>query len=294
MPRAKKSLGQNFLVDPNIQHKIVAALEPAPDDVVLEIGPGTGALTRLIAGKVQKLVAVELDDDLVSRLRAEFAGRADVTILHRDFLELDLADVSDDPTRLKIIGNIPYNITTPLIFHLLERDSRPAVIVLMVQREVADRILAPPHDKAYGALSVGIRTVAAVERLFHVKRGAFRPVPNVDSTVLRIVPARPPPLTPNEEEDLRALTRAAFGWRRKQLQKTLRSSEVYGLGPEEVTTVERESGIALDTRPEDLAPEQFVTLAATLRRVRAPRGKQPGAPTDYATARMDESRTEMK
>ncbi len=265
MRRAKKSLGQHFLVDQNIQRKIVEALDPQPHDSVLEIGPGTGALTRRLAGQVHRLVAIELDRDLARALQLEFAGRDDVVILHGDVLHFDLADVGSDAARLKVAGNIPYNITSPLIFRLLEHDYRPAEIVIMVQREVAERILAPPGDREYGALSVGVRSVASVQRLFHVGRSAFRPVPRVDSTVLRITPYRAEPLTADEEKDLRSLTRAAFGWRRKQLQKILRSAPGYGLDATAVNGLSRETGIDLDARPEQLAPEDFITLARALR-----------------------------
>lgn len=272
MPRARKSLGQNFLVDANIQRRIVEALGAGPGDDVLEIGPGTGALTRHLAGAVRRLVAIELDDRLVASLRREFAGAPGVEIVHADALGLDLAELVEDVAALKVVGNIPYNITTPLIFWLIERPVRPARIVLMVQKEVADRILAEPGRKAYGALSVGVRAVAAVERLFPVGRGAFRPIPEVDSAVVRIEPFRPPPLTAAEERDLRALTRAAFTWRRKQIQRILRSAPGYGLGPGEVDAVGRAAGIDVNARPEALAPEAFIRLARALRTAGYPDG----------------------
>lgn len=265
MVRAKRSLGQNFLMDPMIQRRIVAALDAGPADEVLEIGPGTGALTRHLAGGVRHLIAVELDDRLVDMLRAEYATVPGVEVLHADALELDLADLTRDLDALKVIGNIPYNITTPLIFWLLDRPVRPRCIVLMIQKEVADRICAPPGTKTYGALSVGVQTVAAVERLFTVGRGAFRPAPDVDSAVIRITPFRPPPLRRAEELDLRALTRAAFAWRRKQLQKILRSAPDYGLAPAVATRVEEETGIGLQQRPEALRPDEFIRLSRRLR-----------------------------
>lgn len=277
MARAKKSLGQNFLVDRNIQLKIVEALGAGPGDEVLEIGPGTGALTRHLAGAVRRLVAVELDDELVASLRQEFSGAPGVEIIHADALRLDLDDVVEDVARLKVVGNIPYNITSPLIFWLLERTPRPARIVLMIQKEVADRILAEPGAKAYGALSVGVRTVAEIERLFLVRRGSFRPVPDVDSAVIRITPAQPPPLTAQEERDLRALTRASFSWRRKQLQKILRAAPGYELSADEVAAVGRAAEVDTDARPEALPPEAFIRLARSLRAAGYPRGDE--APT---------------
>jgi 16S rRNA (adenine1518-N6/adenine1519-N6)-dimethyltransferase len=260
--RAKRSLGQNFLVDPNAQRRIVDALGPSPDDEVMEIGPGQGALTRHLVGRVRRLVLVELDDALAARLALEHAGDAAVTVIHRDVLEVPLEEVSADPARLKVIGNIPYNITTPILFSLLERRPRPREIVLMVQREVADRILAPHGSRTFGALAVGVRAVADVERVLDVGRRAFRPVPDVESTVIRVVPHDPPRLTPDEEAALRRLTRAAFGQRRKQFQRILR--DAYALSVEQVEAVGRAAGMHLTARPESFPPERFVELARLL------------------------------
>jgi 16S rRNA (adenine1518-N6/adenine1519-N6)-dimethyltransferase len=263
--RARKSLGQNFLVDANAQRRIVAALDPQPGEEILEIGPGTGALTRHLAGRCARLVAVELDERLHADLAAEFAGRDDVHIVHGDILSLRPDELLRDPPRARIVGNIPYNITTPLLFHLLARARRPAGIVIMVQREVADRILARPGAKAYGALTVGVRSVARVEQLFHVGRGAFRPVPAVDSTVLRITPIRPPPLSADEEADLRRLTRTLFAWRRKQIGTTLRDAPGYALAPHAIADVAHAAGIDPTARPERIEPERLVRLAHALR-----------------------------
>jgi 16S rRNA (adenine1518-N6/adenine1519-N6)-dimethyltransferase len=263
LPRAKRSLGQNFLVDPNVQRKIVEAFDPSPDDEVMEIGPGRGALTQHLVGRVRRLVLVELDDALAARLRETYAGDPTVTVVHRDVLEVALEEVTDDPAALRVIGNIPYNITTPILFSLLERRPRPREIVLMVQREVADRILAPEGNKAYGALAVGVRTVADAERVMQVGRSAFRPVPDVESTVIRVVPRVPPPVDPEDEGALRNLTRAAFGQRRKQFQRILR--DAYGLSPEEVGALGEALGMDLRARPETFAPERFVALARALR-----------------------------
>lgn len=278
--RARKSLGQNFLVDANQQRRIVAALDPTPDDTVIEIGPGQGALTRHLAGSVGRLILIELDRDLAPALVHEYADAPHVTVVQADVLDTDLrALAGGDMTHVKVIGNIPYNITTPIIFRLLERDVRPERIVLMIQREVADRILAQPGDSDYGALSVGVRSVARVERLFHVGRGSFRPVPGVDSSVIRIVPITPPPLSARDEEDLRELTRAAFSWRRKQLQKTLRSAPGFALDTDAVAELERRTGIPLQQRPEQLSPDALITLARALREVREQNaGVQESAP----------------
>jgi 16S rRNA (adenine1518-N6/adenine1519-N6)-dimethyltransferase len=264
-PRAKKSLGQNFLVDPNIQRMIVDALQPSLDDEVMEIGPGQGALTRHLAGRVGRLVLVELDDTLAAKLQAEFAVTPSVEVIHRDVLDVRLEEVTAEPSRLKVIGNIPYNITTPILFGLLERRPRPAEIVLMVQKEVAERIVAAPGSKTYGALAVGVRSVADVERVMNVGRTAFRPMPDVESAVIRVVPHDPPRIPPEDEASLRKLTRFAFGQRRKQFQRILR--DAYGLTVEQVEAVGREVGMDLQARPESFSPERFIDLARALRTV---------------------------
>lgn len=274
-PRAKKSLGQNFLVDPNLQRMIVDALEPSPDDEVMEIGPGQGALTRHLAGRVGRLVLVELDDTLAARLAEEFAGTPSVEIIHRDVMRVPLEEVSADPARLKVIGNIPYNITTPILFSLLERRPRPREIVLMVQKEVAERIVAPHGSKAYGALAVGVRAVADVERVLNVGRQAFRPMPDVESAVIRVRPHDPPRIAAEDEGALRTLTRFAFGRRRKQFQRILR--DAYGLTAEQVEAVGREVGMDLQARPESFPPERFIDLARALRAAARATSERPSA-----------------
>jgi 16S rRNA (adenine1518-N6/adenine1519-N6)-dimethyltransferase len=268
LPRAKRALGQNFLVDPNVQRKIVAALDPGLLDEVLEIGPGVGALTRHLAGRVRRLVLVELDNALAARLREEFAGDRSVEVINEDVLDVPLERISEDPARLKVIGNIPYNITTPILFGLLERRPRPAAIVLMVQREVADRILEPAGSKTYGALAVGVQAVADVSRVMNVSRDAFRPIPDVMSSVVRIVPHDPPRLTTDDEAALRALTRAAFQQRRKQFQRILR--DAYDLSVDEVAEVGRAAGMDLVQRPETFSPQKFIDLARVLRDLPGP------------------------
>ncbi len=263
--RAKKSLGQNFLVDVGLQREIVEALDLSKSDTVLEIGSGRGALTRHLIGRAGHHVLVELDDRLAEALTREWAGRSDVEVLHQDFLELDWSTVVPDPTDLLVVGNIPYNITAPIIFKLLERP-RPRDIILMVQREVADRLTAEPGTGEYGALTVGVRCVATVETLLRVPRTAFRPVPGVDSAVVRITPLRPPPLSAEEEGSLRVLTRAAFAWRRKQLQKILRDHEALGVSRDRLADLSQETGWDLTRRPETLSPDDFVRLSGYLAR----------------------------
>jgi 16S rRNA (adenine1518-N6/adenine1519-N6)-dimethyltransferase len=261
--RAKRSLGQNFLIDPNLQRKIVAALGAEPTDEVVEVGPGRGALTQHLIGTVQRLVLIELDNELSALWTAEVAGRDDVCVVHGDVLEQPFWQHVQTPAEALVVGNIPYNITSPIIFRLLERP-RPREIVLMVQREVADRITAPVGSKAYGALTVGVRSVATAERLFGVGRQAFRPVPGVDSAVIRITPLKPEPLVAADEERLRVVVRAVFQWRRKQLGKTLRDHPDLRVPADQLSGVAASVGFELAHRPEQLSPEDFIRLAAAL------------------------------
>ena len=261
--RAKKSLGQNFLIDGNLQRKIVAALEPHPEDEVVEIGPGQGALTKHLAGSVGRLVLVELDNDLAGALQTRYASEPSVHVVHGDVLDTDLEGAVQAWPDTKVVGNIPYNITTPILFQLLMRP-RPREIVLMVQREVADRIVAKAGTSAYGALAVGVQSVADAEFLFPVPRKAFRPVPRVESGVVRIVPHQPPRISPGDNRRLRRLTRAAFQWRRKQMQKTLRSHPELGLPDEVVHRVAAELEVDLTRRPETFSPEALLELSRSL------------------------------
>jgi len=261
--RAKRSLGQNFLVDPNLQRKIVSALGAGPEDEVLEIGPGRGALTRHLAGRVGRLVLVELDRSLARKLRDEYEDDAHVSVVEADILETELDRVTDDWVRTRVVGNIPYNITTPILFHLLSRP-RPADIVLMVQREVADRMVASPGADGYGALTVGVQSVARAEFLFGVPRSAFRPVPRVSSAVVRVTPLHPAPLDAADERRLRRLTRAVFQWRRKQMQKTLRDHPDLSIPREAVAMTGEVLGVDLSRRPETFAPGDLVALARRL------------------------------
>lgn len=257
--RPKRSLGQNFLVDPNIQRKIVAAFSPSPDDLVLEIGPGRGALTQYLVGECRKLFLVELDDHLAAELQSKYADNPDIQVVHADILSVSSADLTDTPGELRVVGNIPYNITAPILFKLLERP-RPRDILMMVQHEVARRIVAVPGDPDYGALAVGVQTVSTPEIVMQVPRGAFRPVPGVDSSVVRITPRDPAPLTLQEEQGLRVLTRAAFQWRRKQFQKILRDHADLSLSRGEVKRLGDRTGWDLTRRPETFSPDDFLHL----------------------------------
>jgi 16S rRNA (adenine1518-N6/adenine1519-N6)-dimethyltransferase len=265
-----RPLGQHFLRDPAILDRIVDALDPHPDHVVLEIGPGEGTLTRRLAPRVGRVVAIEKDRRFVTLLRA--GGRGDhqpvpdnVTVLEGDALELDWHHPSHAPplTYHAIIGNIPYQITSPLIEKALE-PPLPASIVFLVQKEVADRVTAVPGSKTYGALSVGVQAVARAERLFLVKAGAFAPPPKVDSAVIRLTPLGSPLVNPAERLPFRAFVVGLFGQRRKQLGRSLR--DVAGLDKESAARTLAAAGLEPTTRVETAAPADLVRLYRAIAR----------------------------
>ncbi len=256
MPRAKRRLGQHFLSDPRILQRIADALEPTARDTVLEIGPGPGGLTAALAGRAGRVVAIEKDADLVPGLRARFPH---VTVVEGDALELDWRAVGG-PGAL-VAGNIPYNITTPLIDKALA-PPRPQRVVFLVQKEVADRVTAAAGEGAYGALSVGVQAVARAERLFLVSAGAFHPRPKVNSAVLRLTPLATPLVQDAEVPIFRRLAVGLFGFRRKQLGRGVR--ELTGWAPDQVAEVLTRADVDPAARPETLSPEAFVRLLHAL------------------------------
>lgn len=268
MSRPKRSLSQNFLIDPNLQRKIVEALEAEPGEAVLEIGPGHGELSRHLVGRVAPLVVVEKDDELAAELSERWGGRPDVTVVHGDALEVDLLAELPPDRPYRVLSNLPYAVTSPLLFRVLALEPPARRIVVTVQKEVGERIAAEPGTGAYGSLSVGIQARARTELAFEVSRHAFRPVPDVESVTVVIDPD-PERIRRLPEPGLRRLTRAAFGRRRKQLQKILRSAPEYGLDRSEAEALCGRIGVEPRVRPERLTPEQFVRLASLLEEERA-------------------------
>jgi 16S rRNA (adenine1518-N6/adenine1519-N6)-dimethyltransferase len=256
VPRAKRRLGQHFLTDPRILRRIADALGATDADTVLEIGPGPGGLTEALAARAGRLIAIEKDADLVPALRARVP---DATVVEADALEADWHALAG-PEWL-VAGNIPYNITSPLIDKALA-PPRPARIVFLVQKEVADRVGAAPGGEAYGALSVGVQAVARAERLFIVPAGAFRPRPKVDSAVLRLTPLAEPIVANEEVEPFRRLVVGLFGFRRKQLGRGLR--ELTGWEAERVEAALALAGIDASGRPETVSPAAFAALLRAL------------------------------
>jgi len=259
MPPPKKSLGQHFLRDTRLLGRIADALEIAPGDTVLEIGPGPGGLTAQLADRATRLIAIEKDRQLVPALLLRFPA---VTIVEADALEVDWHSLTAGPAPVRITGNIPYNITTPLLEVALT-PPRPTVIVFLVQKEVAVRVAAAPGGSEYGALSVGVQAVARVERLFTVPAGAFHPPPKVDSAVLRLTPLDRPLVTDAEVLPFRRFVVGLFGFRRKQLLRSLR--ELTGLAPDTAASLLQAAEVEPTARAETLPPAVFVRLFRTVR-----------------------------
>jgi 16S rRNA (adenine1518-N6/adenine1519-N6)-dimethyltransferase len=255
-PPAKRRFGQHFLSDPRILGRIADALVLGPADTVLEIGPGPGGLTAALAARAEQVIAIEKDRDLVPALRARFPG---VTIVEGDALDLDWHALvpAAGAAEIKIAGNIPYNITSPLIDKAL-LPPRPAVIVFLVQKEVAERVTAAPGTPEYGALTVGVQAVARAERLFTVPAGAFHPRPKVDSAVLRLTPVAEPLVPDPERAGFRRLVVGLFGFRRKQLLRALRELTAWDV--DRTAAVLRRAELDERARPEVLTPAEFVRL----------------------------------
>ena len=251
--RPRKRFGQHFLVDPGVIGAIVDAIRPLGDEVIVEIGPGRGALTRALAGAAGTLHAIELDRDLAAALRKQYAGPGNVHIHEADALRFDFASLGP---ALRIVGNLPYNISTPLLFHLL--DSRDSLVDMhfMLQKEVVDRMAAEPGTKAYGRLGIMLGCHFDIESLFDVGPGAFDPPPEVTSSVARLVPLPAGTYEIADEDRLARLVARAFSQRRKTIRNALR-----GLVDEEMLAF---AGIDPGLRPEAIPIAAYVQLANTL------------------------------
>lgn len=255
----KKSLGQNFIQDPALLRRIVQGANVGPEDVVIEIGCGAGTLTEALAEEAKMVIGLEVDRRLEPLLLEKFASRPDVHLLFQDALKTNLDALAKDfnAESYKVVANLPYYITTPLMMHILENQKHCNLAVLMMQKEVADRITSEAGSKNYGAITVMVQYFADVEKLFQVGRGSFMPAPDVDSTVVSIKP-RPFPVLAESPSALRKIVRAAFGQRRKKVRNALSSLK---LSSDILDASLKACGVSPNVRGETLTISDYVCLA---------------------------------
>jgi 16S rRNA (adenine1518-N6/adenine1519-N6)-dimethyltransferase len=261
--KARKRFGQNFLHDANVIERIVRAITPRPGQRLVEIGPGQGAITAPLLQAGADLTAIEIDRDLAAMLRDRFGAEPRFHLVEMDVLKFDFATLGAEPAGLRVLGNLPYNISTPLIFHLLDYAPLIHDMVFMLQLEVVERMAAAPDTDDYGRLSVMVQYHCKVEKLFKVPPGAFHPQPKVDSAIVRLTPQRPLPFEASDPGLFERVVREAFSQRRKTLRNTLRK----------LVTPEQFAQLGIDTsrRAETLGLEDYVRIANLL----AADGKSP-------------------
>ncbi len=253
---ARKRFGQHFLHDPAIIARIVAAIDPQPHDALLEIGPGLGAITLPLLERVDELHAIEIDRDAIRHLRLHAPPSAVLYIHEADVLDFELGRLRKDGRRLRIVGNLPYNISTPLLFRLIEQREHIRDLHVMLQKEVVQRMAADANSEHYGRLSVMLAPWLAVEPLFDIGPGAFRPPPRVTSSFARLTPHASPSVPQEHPREYSAIVAAAFSQRRKTLRNSLRPL----LSAEEIAA----AGIDPGARAETISPRGFAALADRL------------------------------
>ncbi len=252
--KARKRFGQNFLQDQSVIQRIMGAIHAKPDDALVEIGPGLGALTEELLSSAGHLDAIELDRDLVPILRTKFFRYGDQFRIHEaDAMKFDYTQLCQDSKRLRIVGNLPYNISTQLIFHLLNHHQYIADMHFMLQKEVVERLAAGPGEKNYGRLSIMAQYYCQVDNLFIVPPEAFDPVPKVDSAIVRLRPFEKLPYEAESVEQLQQVVRTAFNQRRKTLRNNLKEL----ISAESLETLD----INPSERPERLTLQAFIRIS---------------------------------
>ena len=262
----QKKYGQNFLIDTNILERIISESEITKDDCVLEIGPGIGTMTQYLAESAKRVVAVEIDRSLIPILEDTLSGYDNVTVINDDILKVDikkLCDEYNDSRPIKVVANLPYYITTPIIMGLFESHVPLKSITIMVQKEVADRMQQKPGSKDYGALSLAVQYYAKPEIVAEVSPNCFIPKPNVSSAVIRLTRYENPPIEVDDEDFMFSLIRASFNQRRKTLANGLANGGL-GLDRETVNSMLEKMGLSLTVRGEALTLEQFAKLSNLL------------------------------
>ena len=260
----QKKFGQNFLIDPHVLDKIINAAEITKEDCVTQIGPGIGSVTQALIDSAGKVISIEIDDQLIPILTEQFGGCENFRLIHKDVLKVDLHKLiaEESPNRrIKVVANLPYYITTPIIMMLLEHNLPIESITVMVQKEVADRMASGPGSKQYGAITVAMKYYCDTYLVANVPQNCFMPRPNVDSAVIKLTLHQEPIVDINDEEQLLKIIKAAFSQRRKTLLNTLASNGNLGLSKEEIKNVLDESGIGASTRGETLSLDDYAMLS---------------------------------
>ncbi|HEX8776977.1 MAG TPA: 16S rRNA (adenine(1518)-N(6)/adenine(1519)-N(6))-dimethyltransferase RsmA [Rhodanobacter sp.] len=251
--RARKRFGQHFLHDHQVINKILLAIAPQPGDTLVEIGPGLGAITLPLLERCGSLIAVELDRDVIPRLQAAASGKGALRVIQGDALKTDLRALVPPGTRLRLVGNLPYNVSTPLLFHFLDQADVIKDMHFMLQKEVVQRMAAAPGGKEYGRLTVMLAARCRVEPLFRIGAGAFSPPPKVESAFVRLTPYTVPPCSIDDPARFAQVVTQAFSHRRKTLRNAL-------LGTLDDAGFQA-AGIDPQRRPETLSPADYARLA---------------------------------
>jgi len=260
----QKKFGQNFLIDTHVLDKIIQSANITKDDMVLEIGPGIGTMTQYLAQAAGKVIAVEIDKNLIPILEDTLSGYDNVRVINEDVLKLDLKKLADEENNgkpVKVVANLPYYITTPIIMGLFENEVPVESITVMVQKEVADRMQTGPGNKDYGALSLAVQYYADPYIVANVPPNCFMPRPKVGSAVIRLTRHQNPPVTAKDEKLMFRIIRASFNQRRKTLANGLKNSQELNYTKEQVEAAISECGLPLNIRGETLTLEQFAKLS---------------------------------
>lgn len=260
----QKKFGQNFLIDPHVLDKIIRSADITEEDCVIEIGPGIGCVTQALLENAGKVISIEIDDQLIPILTEQFGNEPNFKLIHKDVLKVDLKKLIEEESpnrKVKVVANLPYYITTPIIMTLLENELPIDSITVMVQKEVADRLASKPGTKQYGAITVSVNYFCESYLVANVPRNCFMPRPNVDSAVIQLKLYDEPPVKAKNTKQLFKIIKAAFMLRRKTLLNTLAAHGDLGIEKDKLKQILEDSGVGAQTRGETLSIEEFARLS---------------------------------
>ena len=257
----KKWLGQNLLVDRHYLDRIVREACVVPGEHIVEIGAGLGALTQVLAESGAKVIAIEIDSGFFKELQKRFENLENVELVHADALKFNFRELAQRIGRLRVVANLPYNVSSRLVFMFQDNSDIFSSLTIMLQQEVAERFMADPGGKEYGTLSVLLGIRSSVQRLFDIPNKAFYPVPAVSSTLIRIDFDRGPDINVSDYRLLTRLVKAAFASRRKTLRNNLKSMTEHGLSPEDIQAAAQQASVDLGRRAETLSPQEFANFS---------------------------------